>query len=239
MKVNQTITLTPCYAENEYEDYPDQANRGQENNDNATVTVTTAPPLPSPQPDQPALPDEAVTAERPDEPQQPTNRPDAEQGPTDVPLTNEVPSRPEDGGQDRPTDRPADGEENNSIPDDKPIQKKPLESGSGCPEGSDLESRVNQVIEEKLPRRLLLTDARHGSRIKLTLEKGFIELPKRKLMAQATCDERGGVQKYDFMVEFDRPAGAYTWKVENLFGRNFNESALITVSILLRTSSCF
>lgn len=78
-----------------------------------------------------------------------------------------------------------------------------------------------------------------GTRIKLELTKGHLKLPRRMLASSSSCEDQGSNLLYNFAAEFDSPAGAYEWKLHNLFGRNFNESALILVSVLHLVSGTF
>lgn len=145
------------------------------------------------------------------------------------------------------------GKEDEFDPQKPPFEEKKKEDNANeCPKGDELNEKVSQwqlqlakvliekygnytilqvtkLIAEKLPAKLFLSDSHHGSRIKINLLNGFLQLPKARLLSQATCTDRGATQQYDFLVQFTNPDGAFDWQIKNLFGRNLNESALVTV----------
>jgi hypothetical protein len=84
-----------------------------------------------------------------------------------------------------------------------------------------------------MPTSLKLNPIIRGFETRLVMEKGSISVNNDfKLIGQPICTEMDDrSKKYDFMVSFDDLAGFYDWKVYNLFGRNFSESAIITVEL--------
>lgn len=84
-----------------------------------------------------------------------------------------------------------------------------------------------------MPTSLKLNPINRGFQTRLVMGEGSISVNNDfKLIEQPVCteiDDRS--KKYDFMVSFDDLAGFYDWKVYNLFGSNFSESAIITVEL--------
>ena len=140
-------------------------------------------------------------------------------------------SSTEQVGQDVTPSPPTD---QNSIPPTSEGPKDGIEQNKApfrCETGDALLSKVNHLIKERVPRHVRLQDVTYGRNTRLVLNDGFIALAGRELVAPPVCVEMSANEKrYDFIVKFDQPAGAYHWKIENLFGRMYSENALLFVS---------
>ncbi|KAI1285732.1 hypothetical protein HDE_11513 [Halotydeus destructor] len=122
----------------------------------------------------------------------------------------------EDGPDDHGTDTTA------SAPD-----------GDACEQGQLLMAKVAKMVKNKLPTKIDLPPTSRGNSIKLTLDHGTLLLAKKYLKTQPSCRDEGLTRRYDLLVKFDQPAGSYHWRIDNLFGRSYNETALIVADSIL------
>ena len=86
-------------------------------------------------------------------------------------------------------------------------------------------------MNKYIPETLKLKPIKRGNTTRIILENGKLNINKDfKPMGQPICtkiDDK--TNKYDITVSFNDLMGVYEWKVFNLFGYNFTESAFITV----------
>ena len=81
------------------------------------------------------------------------------------------------------------------------------------------------------PDQLKLKPIIRGILAKVHLENGVLNVKNGyKIVGQPFCKQlEDNTKEYDFMLSFNDLMGSYEWKLYNLFGYNFSESALISV----------
>ena len=91
--------------------------------------------------------------------------------------------------------------------------------------------KVTEILKKFVPNLLRLRPIQRGDGTKITLDKGKLTMNKDfKIIDRPVCEELDeNSVKYKLIDSFENLIGIYDWKVYNLFGNNFFESAIISV----------
>ncbi|CAG2112057.1 unnamed protein product [Medioppia subpectinata] len=121
---------------------------------------------------------------------------------------------------------------------DKPVRPTESPDTSGTDSGTcNLKPelfaiKITELLEKYIPDSLILKPITRGNSTRIRLENGKLTIARQdyKPMGQPVCRQPDDqTYKYDITVLFTDLMGVYEWKVKNLFGYDFGESAFITI----------